>query len=1005
MAQTKVNGTVTSQDDGQPVIGASVLVVGTQVGTVTDADGRFSLTCPAGKNTLRITYVGMEPIEITARPNMRIMLTSDQKALDEVIVVAYGTAKKSQFTGAASAIDASKIEVRQVSNITNALAGNIAGVTATSSTGQPGTSSTLRIRGYGSINASMSPLYVLDGMPYDGDISAIDPQDIEQISVLKDAAAASLYGARGANGVVMITTKRGRTNTEAKVTFEASWGSNSREFTTMDVIENTAQYYEQLYRTNYNNAIYNLGYNADAAHAFANSVVPSSTGYRIWTLPDGESLFNVGGALNPNAKLGYSDGEYFYTPDDWQKESFRNGLRQEYKAGVSGGTDRLSYYFGAGYLKDEGVIVGSGFERISTRLNVEYKAKDWLNLRANVSYTNSTSNYPDDQTESNSSGNAFGVAATLGPVYPFYTRDADGQIMYNGSNPVYDYWLKLITNMAFTHNISQTPSYGSTYGSSTNVFYAATGMGAIYPLYGQSKASGGEAEQEHDRTLGITQQYMATYRHTFADKHSFDILGVYETYDYKSESSTAYGKNLYRAGSWAVNNSIDQRRGYGSEGSYAMRSWIGRINYDFMEKYFASVSLRTDGSSRFHKDNRWGTFWSASAAWNLGKEKFLENAKWIDFLKLRASFGQQGNDNIGNSYAYVDQYSMTGADGVFSDATLTYKGNKELTWEKSNAFDLAVDFEFWKGKLSGSIDYYNRTTKDMLYNKPVAPSNGYASIPMNIGSMRNRGIEIELHSKLINTKDVSLALDFNITHNSNEILELHPDLEGELIDGSRIYREGHSMYEYYFVKYAGVDPTTGMALYWAKDDNDVEYATTDWSVARTSNRQATGNLQPKFNGGFGASLEAYGFDVSFQASYQLGGKLFDNGYQSLMHSGTSSTTGQAWHKDILNAWTPTNTNTNVPRIAVGDLYTNSQSDRWLVSSNYLSINNITVGYTLPKSITRRIKLDAVRFYCSADNVALFSARKGLDPRIGVISSQNKYYSAIRSISGGVKVTF
>ena len=1032
MAQTKVNGTVTSQEDGQPVIGASVLVVGTKVGTVTDADGRFSLTCPAGKNTLRITYVGMEPIEITARPNMRIMLTSDQKALDEVIVVAYGTAKKSQFTGAASAIDGSKIEVRQVSNITNTLAGNISGVTATSSTGQPGTSSTLRIRGYGSINASMSPLYVLDGMPYDGDISAIDPQDIEQISVLKDAAAASLYGARGANGVVMITTKKGRTNTEAKVTFEASWGSNSREVKTMDVIEDAGLYYEQLYRTNYNQAIYNLGYNPASAHAFANSVVPTSTGYRIWTLPEGESLFGVGGALNPNAKLGYSDGQYFYTPDDWQKESFRNGVRQEYKAGVSGGTDRLSYYFGAGYLKDEGVIVGSGFERISTRLNVEYKAKDWMKLRANLNYTNSTSNYPDDQTESNSSGNAFGVAATLGPVYPFYTRDADGNIMYNGSAPVYDYgdgttgnftrntmaianpigdltyqtneYLMDIFNSRWGIDITPIQGLTLTYNLGINLDNTRFHM-ATSPLYGQSKASGGEAEQVHDRVLGVTQQYMATYRHTFAEKHSFDVLGVYETYDYKSEESTAYGKNLYRAGSWAVNNSIDSRRGYGTEGSYAMRSWIGRINYDYMEKYFASVSLRTDGSSRFHKDNRWGTFWSVSGAWNIGKENFLKDVKWIDFLKLRASFGQQGNDNIGNSYAYVDQYSMTGSDGVFSDATLTYKGNKDLTWEKSNAFDLAVDFELWGGKLSGSIDYYNRTTKDMLYNKPVAPSNGYASIPLNIGSMRNRGIEIELHSKLINTKNVSLALDFNITHNNNEILELHPDLEGELIDGSRIYREGHSMYEYYLVKYAGVDPTTGLALYWAKDDNGVEYATYDWSVARTSNRQATGNLQPKFNGGFGASLEAYGFDLSIQASYQLGGKLFDNGYQSLMHAGTSSTTGQAWHKDILNAWTPTNTNTNVPRIAVGDKYTNSQSDRWLVSSDYLSINNITVGYTLPKSITRRVKLDAVRFYCSADNVALFSARKGLDPRISVISSQNKYYSAIRTISGGVKVTF
>ena len=1031
-SQTKVNGTVVSQDDGQPVIGASVYIVGTNTGTVTDANGRFSLTCPAGKQTLRISCIGMEPIEVSARPNMRIMLTSDTKALDEVIVVAYGTAKKSQFTGAATAIDASKIETRQVSNVSKALAGNIAGVTATSSTGQPGTSAAIRVRGFGSINADMNPLYVLDGMPYDGDMSAIDPQDIEQISVLKDAAAAALYGARGANGVVMITTKKGRTNTEAKVTFDASWGSNSREFTTMDVIDNTNQYYEQLYRTNYNQAYYNLGYSADMAHAFANQVVPGVTGYRIYTLPDGEDMFNVGGVLNPNATLGYSDGEYYYTPDDWQKKSFRNGLRQEYKVGVSGGTDRLSYYFAGGYLNDEGVIEGSGFERISTRLNVEYKAKEWMKLRANLAYTNATSNYPDDQTESNSSGNAFGVAATLGPVYPFFSRGADGQILRNGKNPVYDYgdgttgnftrntmaianpigdlvyqtndYLMDIFNSRWGVDIMPLKGLTLTYNLGINLdntrFHLATS-----PLYGQSKASGGEAEQAHDRTLGLTQQLMATYRHTFADKHSFDVLGVYETYDYTSESSTAYGSNLYRAGSWAVNNAIDNRRGYGSEAKYAMRSWIGRINYDFMERYFASVSLRTDGSSRFHKDNRWGTFWSISGAWNLGKEKFLQDQTWIDFLKLRASFGQQGNDNIGNGYAYVDQYQMTGSDGVFSDATLTYKGNKELTWEKSNSFDVAVDFEFWKGRLSGTIDFYNRRTSDMLYNKPVAPSNGYSSIPMNIGSMRNRGIEIDLHSKLINTKDLTWNIDFNITHNSNKIIELAPDLEGELIDGSRIYREGHSMYEYYFVKYAGVDPTTGLALYWAKDDNDQEYATTDWSVARTTNRQATGNLQPLFTGGFGTTLEFKGFDLSLQASYQLGGKLYDNGYQSLMHAGTSSTAGQAWHKDILNAWTPNNTKTSVPRIAVGDLYTNSQSDRWLVSSNYLSLNNITLGYTLPQSLVSKLQLQSVRVYGSADNVALFAARKGLDPRIGVISSQNKYYSAIRAITGGIKVTF
>lgn len=1032
LAQTKVNGTVVSQDDGQPVVGAGVMVVGTQVGTVTNSDGQFSLTCPAGKNTLRVTYVGMETVEVTARPNMRIIMKNDQKTLDEVIVVAYGTTKKSQFTGSAASFDAEKIDVRKVSDVTNAIAGNVAGVTAVKSTGQPGTSATLRIRGYGSINADMNPLYVVDGMPYPGDISAIDPQDIEQVSVLKDAAAAALYGARAANGVVMITTKKGKTNTDAKITFEASWGANSRQIPPFEAVDNTNQYYEQLYRTNYNNGLYYLGYDAAAAHNYANRIAQYATGYNVYTVPAGEQLFNVGGTVNPNATLGYSDGTYYYTPDDWQKESFENGLRQEYKASVIGGTDKMSYYFSVGYLEDEGIIKESGFDRINTRTSIDYQMKPWLKMKANLSYTNSTSKYPGEQETTNSSGNAFGVAAYFGPVYPFYVRDAAGNIMQNGSNPVYDYGDGKST--AFTRNtmaianpigdltyqneqylmdimssrwgIDITPIRGLTLSANlgmdldnTRFHYASSS------LYGQSASYGGEAEQEHYRTLSITQQYMANYRRKIADAHSFDLLLAYESYDYNYEYSSAYGQNLYKEGSWAVNNAIDQRRGYGGVTEYALRSWIGRLNYDFQEKYFASFSLRNDGSSRFHPDNRWGTFWAVSGAWNIAKENFLADQTWIDFLKLRASYGQQGNDKVGNYYAYVDQYTMTGSDGVFSDGTLAFKGNKELTWEKSNSFDVAVDFELFKGKLAGSIDYYNRTTQDMLYYKPVAASNGYSSIPMNIGSMRNRGIEVELHSKLINTKDLLWTADFNINYNSNKILELAPELNGELIDGSRIYREGHSMYEYYLVKYAGVDPTTGMALYWAKDDLDNEYATTDWSTARTTNRQATGNLQPNFVGGFGTGLEAYGFDLAIQCSYQFGGKLYDNGYASMMHNGGSGYAGEAWHKDILNAWTPTNTNTDVPRLATGDQYTNSTSNRWIVSSNYFALNNITLGYTLPKSLTRKFFVDAIRIYGAADNVALLSARHGLDPRIGVISSHNKYYSALRTITGGIKVTF
>ena len=1031
-AQKTVTGTVYEAATGDPILGATVRVQGTSIGSTTDANGNFTIkNVPNDATSLLITYLGMQDVDVAIKPNVKVSMKEDTKLLDEVFVVAYGTATKATFTGSAGVMDAAAIENRQISNVTNALAGNVAGVTAYKANGQPGTSSSIRIRGFGSINASMAPLYVVDGMPFDGDISAIDPQDIEQITVQKDAAATALYGARGANGVIMVKTKSGQRNTDAKVTFEASWGANSREFKNQKVISNTNQFYEQLYRTNYNNALYNMGYSAMDAHNYANKVVPDVTGYNIYTVPNGEGLFNVGGKINPNAKLGYEEGSYYYTPDDWAKESFHNGMRQEYKASVSGGSDKLTYYFGLGYLNDEGVIKNSGFDRISTRSNVEYQAKEWLKLTANLSYTNSKSSYPGEQTTSNSSGNVFGLVNQLGPVYPFYVRNADGTIARNGSNgkKVYDYgdgsstpYTRNVFSIAnpigdLTYQTEEylmdifnsrwgveiTPVRGLTLSAklgmnldNTRYHYASSSQ------YGQSASYGGEAVQEHTHQLEITQQYLANYRRTFADVHSIDAFVAYENYDWQSENSEAYGQNLYREGSWAVNNSIDQRRGYGSESKYATRSWLGRFNYDYAEKYFASLSLRRDGTSRL---NDCGTFWSASAAWTISKEKFMENVSWIDFLKLRASFGQNGNDNLGNNYAYIDQFTMTGSDGVFSDGTLAYKGNPDLKWEKTNSFDLAVDFELFKGFLTGSFDYYSRATKDMLYYNPCPPSLGYSSIPMNIGSMRNRGIELDLHARVINTHDVKWLIDFNINHNSNKILKLAPDLEGQLIDGSRIYKEGKSMYQYYLVKYAGVDPTTGMALYWAKDDQGNEYATTAYTTARTTNRQATGNMQAKFIGGVGTTLDFYGFDLSIQCNYQFGGKLYDNGYQNLMHNGGTSNAGNAWHKDILKAWTPENPNTDVPRIATADLYTNSTSDRFLISSNYFSINNITLGYTIPKTITRRIQLDAVRIFGSADNLVVFSARKGMDPRMGVISTDNRYYSALRTFTGGIKLVF
>ena len=1077
-AQTsKVSGVVYSEADGEPVIGASVLVVGTDLGVATDIEGKFVIAdVPASATTLRVSYMGMatQEVKILHGKTIKVILTEDGMHLDDVMVVAYGTVKKSAFTGSASVVDAEKLEDRQVSNITNALSGTMAGVQTTYSTGQPGTSSTVRIRGIGSLYASNNPLYVVDGVPFDGDISSINPSDIESMSVLKDAAAAALYGARGANGVIMVTTKKGKSH-DARISFDAKWGINERQLPNYDVIESANGYMETLYQAYRNAGYYDLGYTPEAAHAYANSSLFGAVGYQMYTLNGADGLIGANGKVNPLAKLGYSDGNYFYTPDDWAAGTISSQMRQEYNLGVSGGTDRINYYFSAGYLEDGGIIENSGFNRLSTRLNVDYQAKKWLKFGANLAYTNSTSRYPGEQTNTSSSGNAFLMTDQLAPIYPMYYRDVTGKIIRDAQTgrPVYDYgdgagadgangdltsfsrnymsmsnpmsdlyynteeYLSDIMNSKWSAEI--TPLKGLKLTASLGTYIDNTRYHNIgNPKYGQSSNYGGTATQDYTRTFSMNQQYLATYNKTYG-KSTYDLLAGYEAYDLRSENFYATGQNLYKEGDYTINNTIDQKRGGGSASAYSTRGILGRFNYNYDDKYFASASYRRDASSRFHPDNRWGDFYSASAAWVISKENFMRNANCIDIWKVKASFGQQGNDNIGNLYAYLDQFEVTGADGAFADGNLTYKGNKDLTWETSNSFNVGTDFSLWKSKLSGTVEYFNRTTSDMLYNKPVANSNGYSTIPMNIGSMSNYGWEIELNSNLVDRKHFNWNLYGNATMVKNKIIELHPELNGELISGSRIYREGDSMYQLYLIKYAGVDPNTGKALYYAEtrlseadatkelqdiygiaepsdeqikelQDHFIEhraevYVTDDAQVASDTYKQVTGDLLPKVYGGFGTSLEFYGFDLSVQLSYQLGGKIYDNTYATLMHNGDGNNAGKNWHKDIANAWTPENRITDVPRLDMMDKYTNTTSDRWLVSSNYLSLNNITLGYNFPKAWLRGMGISSLRIYGVADNVALLAARKGMDPRKGFSSTSGASYGALRTFSAGVKLTF
>lgn len=1121
-AQTRVvTGTVLEAGTDEPVIGASVLPGSSKQGVVTDVDGNFRVSVPANVKTLSISAVGYQDkvVNIPANNNVTVYLGTLATVMDEVVVTGYGNMKRAEYTGSAAQVNAAQLEDALTSNVTNALNGKMAGVQTLSSNGQPGTSSSVLIRGVGSINASTSPLYVVDGMPFDGDIASISNSDIESLTVLKDAASAALYGARGANGVIVITTKKGQSG-QAKITVDMRWGGNSRALPNYDVITDQRQYLETVYKAQYQTAkdfygyapAYNPQYEDKAAwaaqysafnpaaHAYANENLFSSLGYQTWTIPTGQEAIGTNGKFNPYATPGYKYGNFWLLADDWAKETLINGLRQEYNISISGGTDRISYYVSGSYLSDEGLIANSHFKRFSTRANVDYQAKKWLKIGTNISYAYTNSGYPGDQdlSASTSTGNAFNLINSLAPIYPMYIRAAsDHQIAWNDkfNRPIYDYG----TSSNTYEGLGRTPSR-NTYSSSNPAgdlqynredyladildakWYAIinplaglniTGTAGYTvdntrlhylanSLYGQSAAYKGQAEQAQTRYRTINLQLLASYNKTFGDVHNMDLMVGAENQAYNVEGVWAIGSNLYQPGVFVVDNTIDDIRGGGNMSELVHRGFFGRAKYTYDSKYFFMGSIRRDGSSRFAPNHRWGTFWSLSAGWDIAKEKFMQDVTAVDLLKFKFSFGQNGNDGIGARYiAYADQYRIQGGDGVWSDGTLSYKGNPDITWETSNNMNFGFDFSFFRS-LEGSIEYFQRQTEDMLFNIPTAPSLGYSSMPMNVGSMRNSGVEIDLNYTIIKTKDITWDVNANITFGWNKVLKIdkrllntnreyfNPDSEKGWLSGSRMFFEGESMYNLWLVDYAGVNPNDGQAMYWAATYNkkaienldasqyhvigttmvpkyddegnavigsdgqpvmestDVyEYQTPDYSAAYNTNRKATGNLMPKAYGGFGTTLNAYGIDLSLSFGYQFGGKIVDSAYQTFMYPGTKASLGQNFHKDILEAWTTPGQVTDVPRLAVNSSYSaaNSTSTRFLISSNYLSLNNVTLGYTFPTKWVQKLGLSSVRVYGSAENVALWSKRKGLDPRQGFTSSDNATYSPIRSIAGGIKVSF
>ena len=1042
-----VSGNVTDANSGDPVPFASVHLQGTMTGVSTDADGHYSLSVPAD-GILVFSSIGYKTMEVAvaSRTQVNVTLESDSQYLDETIVVAYGTATKSSFTGSAAVVNAETIESRVTTNVTSALAGTTPGVQVISSSGDPASNgSTIRIRGIGSMSASNAPLYVVDGMPYDGSISDINPNDVESMSVLKDAAASAIYGARGANGVVLITTKRAQSS-DAQVKFDAKWGSNSRLIPQYDVITNPAEYYETHYRMMYNSQIY-AGKSVAEAYAYADANIFNQNngglGYQVYTVPAGEKFIGTNFKLNPNATLGYSDGEYFYTPDDWYGETFHNSFRQEYNLSISGSKDRLSYYGSVGFLDDGGIVNNSGFKRYTARVNADYQAKKWLKVSSNISYTHGDSQTASYSSTFGSSGNVFYITNMMAPIYPLYVRDADGNIMTENGRTVYDANQTNFARPAFTGNavrdnevdrkqnysdvisgkwgLVATPVAGLSLSANVGLTNENERYNALYSQFGSSAGTDGIAYVTHSRVFAVNNQYLAEYKTDFGgSNHNFDILAGYEIYKLKMQSLAGQNDHLYNPYVGELGNADGTKGKVLSSGTtdYITQGFLARAQYNYGEKYFISGSFRRDGSSRFAPGHRWGNFGSVGGAWLMSAEDWMSGATWVNMLKLKASYGVQGNDNLGSYYPYSDQYthSYNEETGDYS-LELSYKGNEELTWESSHSFNVGADFEFFSGYLNGSVEYFSRTTSDLLYSKDVPLSSGNPTgyYPVNVGSINNSGFEVTLDGNIFNTKNVQWSWNVNVSHYKNTILELDSSIPEEGILGSNyLYKVGGSLYEAYMRRFAGVDPETGKATWYKKvKDEDGNWTGEDevTDVFTEASQYELGTVMPKLYGGFGTTLRAYGFDLSAQFSFQLGGKYYDGTYQALMH--TSSGTGMAWHRDALNSWSETNTDTNIPRLDGDTSVGQTAVDNYLISSNYLSVNNVTLGYTFPTKWTTKINVAGFRIYVAADNLAVFSARKGVDPRysmgLGSFTSgsglNSGSYSSMRTITGGVTLTF
>ena len=978
---SKVTGTVTSHEDGLPVVGASVLVKGTQIGTVTDIDGNFTITnVPSSAGTLVVSFIGMKTQEVKIKPNVNVVLMSDAEVLDEVVVTGYGVQRKASFTGAASIVGEEAIAKKNDANFVKVLEGSVPGVQMNNSTSMPGVWGSVYIRGRASLNSGTQPLYVIDGMPVNSDtdamsssdnnmvdpMSSINPADIESITVLKDAAATAIYGSRAANGVIVVTTKKGsegkfNLNLDVKQGF-VSMGNNNMDF-------------------------------ANAEESM-----------KLFT--DGLTAYQ-GGDWQEN--YDYLADSYFgwdrKTSTDWMDAITRKGYYQDYNLSAQGRNGNTGYYVSLGYLNTDGLVIGSDMERFSGRMNLDSKF-NWATIGVNTSYSYSTQNGFSLSTGGSMSSPLTAAISSQTPMDPIY--DSEGNYnninMYNPVALMDEETGELNENKMQSINLN--PYLQVDFGLG---IYAKTTLGVNLTdlrqyqywsaLYNpQAMDYNGLGQQYNSRNTVITWNNVFGWNHKFADKHDVSLMLGQEMqkksyfYEYYAKSDFPFAdsgmRDLTTAGTEQGSEYYKQEA--------RLASYFMDAHYSYADKYYLSGSYRRDGSSVFGSNTRWGNFWSLGGKWRISGEDFLNGNSVITNATLRASYGTVGNQDI-DWYAargfYGAGYNYNQMPGMIPVSI----SNQELTWEVSKKFDVGFDLSLWH-RLHFTFDFYNEITSDALFQVPLSMTTGMTETYQNIGKIRNHGIEFSVNANIVQTKDWTWSAYANLTWNENEVVKLSTD---EPIEYTfQIIEEGHPYTQFKMKEYAGVDSETGKPLWYLNETGDE--TTSDYNAAA---KRYVGDADPNVLGGFGTNLKWKDIDFGLSFNYRLGGKVFDSG-ASFTGFGMAFRTPL---KDVaLNSWTEENKDAKYPQYIYSDPYkATATSSRFLYSGNYLRISNLTLGYTLPRKWTKKALIQRLRAYISVDNLYTFTASDfvGYNPETsanGVIAWQ---YPATRTFIGGIQLTF